>query len=60
MAMLQTQVAQAVQAGVDLVTIEETIIDPAPADEDEKAAMWLYAQALQDRPSLLRDPVLVP
>jgi hypothetical protein len=57
---LEKKVAQAVRAGMDLVTIEETIIDPAAAEEDEKAALWLYAQVLHDRPSILRDPARVP
>jgi hypothetical protein len=56
---LQKQVAQAIRAGMDLVAIEETIIDPASAEEDEKAALWLYAQALRDRPSILRDAASV-
>ena len=57
---LQKQVAQAVRSGEDLATIEETIINPAPADEDEKAALWLYAQALRDRPGIVRDLAPVP
>ncbi len=56
---LQLQVAQAVQGGVSLLEIEEAIIDPAPVDEEHKAALWLYAEALRDRPGLERELVLV-
>ena len=43
---LQRQIARAVRAGVELDEIEELIIDPAPVDEERKAALWLYAEAL--------------
>lgn len=46
---LQQQIAFAVQAGANLDEIEQAIIDPAPIDEDQKAAMWLYAEALDER-----------
>jgi hypothetical protein len=46
---LQQQIAFAVQAGADLDEIEQAIIDPAPIDEEQKAAMWLYAEALDER-----------
>ena len=36
-------------AGVD--AIDESIIDPAPLDEEQKSVLWLYAQALQERRS---------
>ncbi len=43
---LQRQIARAVRAGVDLDEIEELVIDPAQVDEEQKAALWLYAEAL--------------
>jgi hypothetical protein len=43
---IQRQVARAVRAGVGLEEIEELVIDPAPLDEEQKAALWLYAEAL--------------
>jgi hypothetical protein len=44
---LQRQIAEAVRAGASLDEIEEELISPAPADDDQKAALWLFAQALQ-------------
>lgn len=46
---LEQQVAQAVRAGLDRDEIEKLVIDPARLEEDEKAALWLYAQALEER-----------
>ena len=46
---LQRQIARAVQAGIALDEIEELVIDPAPVDEEQKAALWLYAEALDGR-----------
>jgi hypothetical protein len=46
---LQRQIARAVRAGVDLPEIEALVIEPAPVDEEEKAALWLYAEALIER-----------
>lgn len=46
---LQRQIARAVRAGVGVDEIEELMIDPAPVDEDQKAALWLYAEALAYR-----------
>jgi hypothetical protein len=46
---LQRRIAQAVRAGVDLDEIEELVIDPSPLDDEQKAALWLYAEALKDR-----------
>jgi hypothetical protein len=51
---LQLRVAEAVRDGVGLGEIEQAIIDPAPVDEEHKAALWLYAEALRERPSLGR------
>jgi hypothetical protein len=46
---LHRQIADAVLAGARVDAIEQAIIDPAPLDEEHKSALWLYAQALQDR-----------
>ena len=58
---LQDTIVAAVLAGADLDAIEEQIIDRAPLDEEQKSALWLYAEALTDRPARLllneRDPV---
>jgi hypothetical protein len=47
---LHRQIADAVRTGVDLDEIERNIIDRAPIVEDERSALWLYAQALSERP----------
>jgi len=59
---LHRQITRAVQAGIELDEIEELIIDPAPVDEEMKAALWLYAEALDGRrqESMLGDGELVP
>lgn len=41
------QIADATLAGADLRAIEEAVVDRAPVDEDVRAALWLYAEALQ-------------
>jgi len=55
---LQRRVVEAVRAGAPLVEIESAIIEPAHLDEDEKAALWLYADALQDLNGHEREPAL--
>jgi hypothetical protein len=46
---LQHEVALAVLAGHDPHEINETIIDPEPAlDEEHKAALFLYAWSMQE------------
>jgi hypothetical protein len=47
---LHQQIAQAVVSGRTIDEIELSIIEPAPLAEDEKSALWLYAQALAERP----------
>ena len=47
---LQRQIAQAVRSGLGIDEVERDIIEPAPIAEDEKAALWLYAQVLSERP----------
>jgi hypothetical protein len=49
---LLRQIADAVLAGAGVDAIEETIIDPAPLDEEQKSVLWLYAQTLQERRSV--------
>jgi hypothetical protein len=49
---LRRRIAQALIAGVCLDAIEDVIIDPAPLDEEEKSALWLYAEALQEDPGV--------
>jgi hypothetical protein len=62
---LQREIAHAIVAGLDLDEIQEAIIDPAPLDADEKAALWLYADVIRERPTarilgeLASVPVLV-
>jgi hypothetical protein len=46
------QIADALLAGAGVDAIEETIIDPAPLDEEQKSVLWLYAQTLQERRSV--------
>jgi hypothetical protein len=58
----QRRIALAVRAGAELDEIEVAIIDPAPVDEEQKAALWLYAEALEERrrESMLADCELTP
>ena len=48
---LQRQIAQAILDGADLEEVETEIIDAAPVAEDQRAALWLYAEILSDRRS---------
>ena len=52
---LHGRIAYAVRAGFELDEIEQNIIEPAPIAEDEKSALWLYAQVLSERPLLKRE-----
>jgi len=52
------QVAQAVRDGMSVDEIEQSIINPMLAEDDEKAAIWLYAQVLSERPRIRREPAL--
>ena len=45
------QIARALRDGIDLEQIEAEIIDRAPVDDDQRAALWLYAEALRERRS---------
>jgi hypothetical protein len=48
---LQRQIARAIRAGMELEEIERLMIDPAPLHAEEKAALWLYAEALIEQRS---------
>ena len=50
---LQQQIAAAVQAGASLEAIERDVIDRAMIDEEQRSALWLYAEAVIDRPGRL-------
>ena len=50
------RIRQAALAGNELDDIERTIIDAAPISEEEKSALWLYAQVRVERPSEERQP----
>ena len=45
----QRRIVIAALADTGLDTIEKTIVDQAPIDEDHKSALWLYAHALLER-----------
>jgi len=45
----QRRIMMAALADASLDTIERTIVDQAPIDEDHKSALWLYAHALLER-----------
>lgn len=49
---LQREVAEAVASGASLSAIEQTIIDRTSLDEEERAALWLFAELLKDQPRL--------
>jgi len=53
LAELQQTIVSAVLAGVELDAIEDTIISRAPIDEEQKSALWLYAEVLIERPAEL-------
>jgi hypothetical protein len=55
---VQRRVIDAVRGGAPLVEIESRIIEPAYLGEDEKAALWLYAEALQELRVREREPAL--
>lgn len=37
------QIVARVEAGADLTEVDQSVIEPAPVGEDEKAALWLFA-----------------
>jgi hypothetical protein len=56
---LHLRVVEAVRAGIPTTEIEAGIIEPALVEEDEKAARWLYAEALRELGDRERQPVLL-
>ena len=56
---LHRRIHQAALDGADLDDIERTIIEPAPLPEEERSALWLYAQVRVERPSGVREPALI-
>jgi hypothetical protein len=56
LAELRYAIAQAVLSGAGLNAIEEQIINRAPIDPEHKSALWLYAEAITDRPARLIIP----
>ncbi len=48
---LQRQVAEALAGGTSLDEVERTIINRTPLDEEQRAALWLYADALLWQPA---------
>lgn len=53
---LRDEIARAALAGADLAVIDDELIRSVPIDEEEKSVLWLYAQALTDRPERVRAP----
>lgn len=53
---LRRRIVLAVLSDAKLDAIEARIINPAPIDEEQKAALWLYAEALLER---RRDATLI-
>jgi hypothetical protein len=47
-ARIQNEIAAWIQAGHTLDEIEASLINSAPASEEGRAALWLYAWALRD------------
>ena len=48
---LQDRVRLMLHAGSDLARVERDVIDQATLDDEERAALWLYAWALDSRAS---------
>jgi hypothetical protein len=43
---LQREIELRVRSGARFEEIEERVIDPAPLNDDQKAALWLFAWSL--------------
>ena len=56
---LHHQIVEAVRTGAQLDAIDDALIEPARLDEEEKAALWLYAEALRDQGPPEREPALL-
>lgn len=44
---LQDEIAAGVAAGVPVDELDDDLIQPAPLTSDQRAALWLYAWALE-------------
>jgi hypothetical protein len=51
---VREEIIASVLAGVALAEIDRVVIEPAPLDEEEKAALWLLAWSCASN-----DPVIV-
>jgi hypothetical protein len=47
--MQQSRIAEMMERGATFAEVEEDVIDEAPCDSDEKAALWLYAWSFMPR-----------
>jgi hypothetical protein len=45
----QSRIAEMMERGATFDAVEEGVINPAPYDADEKAALWLFAWSLMPR-----------
>jgi hypothetical protein len=45
----QARIADMMEQGATFAAVEEDVIDPAPYDADEKAALWLFAWSFMPR-----------
>jgi hypothetical protein len=43
--LVREEVVTQLRSGTELIEVERSVIQPAPLDEDEKAALWLLAWA---------------
>jgi hypothetical protein len=50
LAELQDHILVALHHGDSLSEVKEEIIEPAPLDEERKAALWLYAMSIACHP----------
>jgi hypothetical protein len=46
---VRQQIHGRLRRGGSLAEVEEEIIEPAPCDEDQRAALWLYAWSQSSR-----------
>ncbi len=53
LAEIQCRIGAAVQSGATIDVIERDIINRAAIDEEQRSALWLFAEAVIDRPGRL-------
>ncbi len=51
---VRSAIARAALAGADLNLIDAVLIGPTPIDDEQKSALWLYAEAVTHRPQRLQ------